>query len=96
LSCFRVLGALKDLQRELRHKSEDIHDLVLLDVVESAPAEASQDQPCLPYIAGYGEDGKTAFIDRHLSRSFRWLLKAVRSNRLRIRALRAGGYQERA
>jgi hypothetical protein len=32
----------------------------------------------IPYIAGYSEDGKTVFIDRHLPRSFRWLLKTVR------------------
>jgi hypothetical protein len=32
----------------------------------------------VPYIAGYSTDGKTVFIDRHLPRSFRWLLKTVR------------------
>ena len=32
----------------------------------------------VPYIAGYSEDGNTVFIDRHLPRSFRWLLQTVR------------------
>jgi hypothetical protein len=32
----------------------------------------------VPYIAGYSEDGKTVFIDRHLSLTFRWLLKTAR------------------
>jgi hypothetical protein len=68
-----------DLQRELRHKSEDIDDLVLLDVVKALGRRVRKitrayDIPC----AGYSEDGKTVFIDRHLPRSFRWLLKTVR------------------
>jgi hypothetical protein len=32
----------------------------------------------IPYIAGYSVDGHTVFIDRHLPRSFRWLMKYVR------------------
>jgi hypothetical protein len=63
-----------NLQRELRHKSEDIHDLVLLDVVKALRRRVrkiSHDYD-VPYIAGYSEDGKTVFIDRHLPRSFRW------------------------
>ena len=30
------------------------------------------------YIAGYSVDGKTIFIDRHLPRTIRWLMKTVR------------------
>jgi len=32
----------------------------------------------IPYIAGYSQDGHTVFIDRHLPRSFQWLMKTVR------------------
>ena len=32
----------------------------------------------IPYIAGYSQDGRTVFIDRHLPRTFRWLMKTVR------------------
>lgn len=32
----------------------------------------------IPYIAGYSKDGRTVFIDRHLPRSFRWLMRTVR------------------
>jgi hypothetical protein len=32
----------------------------------------------IPYIAGYSVDGRTVFIDRHLPRTFRWLMKTVR------------------
>jgi hypothetical protein len=69
-----------DLQRELRHKSEDIDDLVLLDVVKALGRRVRKITRAydIPYIAGYSEDGKTVFIDRHLPRSFRWLLKTVR------------------
>jgi len=69
-----------NLQKELRHKSEDIHDLVLLDVVKALRRRVrkiSHDYD-VPYIAGYSEDGKIVFIDRHLPGSFRWLLKTVR------------------
>src|SRR5213075_1609458 len=32
----------------------------------------------IPYIAGYSVDGRTVFIDRHLPRTFRWLMRTVR------------------
>jgi hypothetical protein len=32
----------------------------------------------IPYIAGYSQDGRTVFIDRHLPQTFRWLMKTVR------------------
>ncbi len=69
-----------DLQKELRHKSEDIDDRVLLDVVKALRRRARKISHAydVPYIAGYSTDGKTVFIDRHLPRSFRWLLKTVR------------------
>jgi hypothetical protein len=69
-----------NLQQELRHKSEDIDDLVLLDVVKALRRRVrsvNRDYD-VPYIAGYSLDGKTIFIDRHLPRTFRWLLKTVR------------------
>ena len=69
-----------DLQKELRHKSEDIDNLVLLDVVKALRrrVRSVNHEYDIPYIAGYSVDGKTIFIDRHLPRTFRWLLKTVR------------------
>ena len=68
------------LERELRHKSEDIEDEVLLDAVRAIRRRVrviNRDYD-IPYIAGYSVDGHTVFIDRHLPRTFRWLLKTVR------------------
>jgi len=67
------------LDQELRHKSEDIDDDVLLDVIKALRRRVrvvnrSYD---IPYIAGYSVDGHTVFIDRHLPRTFRWLMKSV-------------------
>jgi hypothetical protein len=67
------------LEREVRHKSEDVDDDVLLDVVKALRRRVrvvnrSYD---IPYIAGYSVDGHTVFIDRHLPRTFRWLMKSV-------------------
>jgi hypothetical protein len=68
------------LEREVRHKSEDIEDDVLLDAVRAIGRRVrviNRDYD-IPYIAGYSIDGNTVFIDRHLPRSFRWLMKTVR------------------
>jgi hypothetical protein len=67
-----------DLQRELRHKSEDIDDLALLDVVKALRRRLSNVSHAydVPYIAGYSTE--TVYIDRHLPRSLRWLLKTIR------------------
>jgi len=69
-----------NLEQEVRHRSEDIEDSVLLDVVKAIRrrvriVDRGYD---IPYIAGYSVDGHTVFIDRHLPRTFRWLLKTVR------------------
>ena len=69
-----------NLDQEVRHRSEDIEDNVLLDVVKAIRRrvriiDRGYD---IPYIAGYSVDGHTVFIDRHLPRTFRWLLKTVR------------------
>ena len=55
------------LDVEVRHKSEDIEDEVLLDTVKAIRRRVrvisrSYD---IPYIAGYSVDGHTVFIDRH-------------------------------
>ncbi len=68
------------LEAEVRHTSEDIEDLVLLDVVQAIRRRVRivNREYDVPYIAGYSVDGHTVFIDRHLPRSFRWLTKTVR------------------
>jgi hypothetical protein len=68
------------IEREVRHKSEDIDDEVLSDAVRAIHRRVrvinrSYD---IPYIAGYSVDGHTVFIDRHLPRTFRWLIRKVR------------------
>jgi hypothetical protein len=69
-----------NLDREVRHKSEDIQDDVLIDAVRAIRRRVKviNRNYDIPYIAGYSVDGHTVFIDRHLPRSFRWLLKTVR------------------
>jgi hypothetical protein len=68
------------LDREVRHKSEDIADDVLGDVVKAIRRRVKvvNREYDIPYIAGYSVDGRTVFIDRHLPRQFRWLMKTVR------------------
>lgn len=68
------------LDREVRHKSEDIEDDVLLDVVQAIKRRVRvvSREYDVPYIAGYSVDGHTVFIDRHLPKSFRWLTKTVK------------------
>jgi hypothetical protein len=54
------------LEREVRHKSEDIEDDVLLDAVKAIRRRVrvvNRDYD-IPYIAGYSRDGHTVFIDR--------------------------------
>jgi hypothetical protein len=74
------IGASMKLEREVKHKSEDIEDDVLLDAVKAIRRRVrvvDRDYD-VPYIAGYSVGGHTVFIDRHLPRSFRWLMKTVR------------------
>jgi len=68
------------LQEEVRHKSEDVDDTVLLDVIRAIRRRVRtvSREYDIPYIAGYSTDGRTVFIDRHLPKSFRWLTKTVR------------------
>jgi hypothetical protein len=68
------------LDREVRHKSEDIADDVLVDVVKAIRRRVKvvNREYDIPYIAGCSVDGRTVFIDRHLPRQFRWLMKTVR------------------
>lgn len=76
----RLASATMNLQAEARHKSEDIADDVLLDAVKAIRRRVRLVSRAydIPYIAGYSVDGHTVFIDRHLPRTFRWLLKTVR------------------
>ncbi len=68
------------LNREVKHKSEDVDDEVLLDAVKAIGRRVrvvnrSYD---IPYLAGYSKDGSTVFIDRHLPRTLRFLTRKVR------------------
>jgi hypothetical protein len=68
------------LQQEVRHKSEDVQDDVLLDAVRAIGRRVrvvNRDYD-IPYIAGYSEDGETVYIDRHLPRMLRSWTRKVR------------------
>jgi hypothetical protein len=69
-----------NLQAEVHHRSEDVADVVLLDVVKAIRRciRGVNHDYDIPYIAGYSVDGYTVFIDRHLPRTFRWLMGTVR------------------
>src|SRR2546423_12989580 len=68
------------LEDEVRHKSEDIEEAVLNDVVKALQRRIRKIDRTydVPYIAGYSRDGKTIFIDRHLPRTFTHWMKTVR------------------
>src|SRR5262245_13537197 len=73
-------GEWMKLEQEVRHKSEDVDEAVLLDVIKAVRRRVrlvrrTNDSP---YVAGYSVDGHTVYIDRHVPRSFRWLMKTVR------------------
>jgi hypothetical protein len=75
-----LTGAVMKIEQEVKHKSEDIDDAVLLDAVKALRRRARviNREYDIPYIAGYSLDACTVFIDRHLPRSFRWLMKTVK------------------
>ena len=68
------------LEHEVRHRSEDVQDEVLIDAIHAIRRRIRvvNREYDIPYLAGYSVDGHTVFIDRHLPRSFRWLMKTVR------------------
>jgi hypothetical protein len=71
--------AKMNLDQEVRHKSEEIEDVVLTDVVKALLRRIKINHEYdIPYIAGYSVDARTVFIDRHLPRQFQWLMKKVR------------------
>jgi hypothetical protein len=71
--------AKMNLNQEVRHKSEEIEDVVLTDVVKALLRRIKVNHEYdIPYIAGYSVDARTVFIDRHLPRQFQWLIKKVR------------------
>jgi len=56
-----------NLDREVRHKSEDIDDEVLIAIKAIGRRVRVVNQNYdIPYIAGYSKDGRTIFIDRDL------------------------------
>jgi hypothetical protein len=69
-------GCRWKLEREVRHRSEDIDDEVLSDVVRAIHRRVRviNRNYDIPYIAGYSVDGHTVFIDRHFPRTFRWVM----------------------
>ena len=67
------------LEQEVKHKSENIADEVLVDAVKAIRRRIRVSHSYdIPYIAGYSTDGHTVFIDRHLPRTFRSWTQTVR------------------
>ncbi|WP_245525191.1 MULTISPECIES: hypothetical protein [unclassified Mesorhizobium] len=61
------------LENEVRHKSEEVDDRVLADAVTALQRRVTVSHDFdIPYIAGYSEDAKTVYIDRHLPRTIAW------------------------
>jgi hypothetical protein len=61
--------AKMNLNQEVRHKSEEIQDIVLNDVVKALLRRTKVNHEYdIPYIAGYSVDARPVFIDRHLPR----------------------------
>jgi|ERR1700730_1087703 hypothetical protein len=68
-----------NLDREVRHKSEDIDDEVLIAIKAIGRRVRVVNQNYdIPYIAGYSKDGRTIFIDRDLPKSFSFLGRLYR------------------
>lgn len=68
-----------DLDREVRHKSADVDDHVLADVLVALQKRVKVTRDFdIPYIAGYSGDGKTVYIDRHLPRTMAWKGREIR------------------
>src|ERR1700736_5718751 len=60
-----------NLDREVRHKYEDIDDEVLIAIKAIGRRVRVVNQNYdRPYIAGYSKEGRTIFIDRDLPKSF--------------------------
>jgi hypothetical protein len=57
------------LQQEVRHKSEDVDDTVLLDVVRALGRRVKvvSREYDIPYIAGYNTDGHTVLCQNHFA-----------------------------
>jgi hypothetical protein len=66
-------------QAEAHARSEDISDDVLGEVVKALRRRVRKVDHTfdIPYIAGYSEDARTIYIDRHLPRSYRSLFSRV-------------------
>lgn len=65
----------RQVDREARNKSDEISDGVMNELVRALQkrVDTIDHSYDVPYIAGYSQDAKTIYIDRHLPRSFtRW------------------------
>ena len=61
------------LNNEVHHTSEEVDDRVLADLVTALYRRVSISHDFdIPYIAGYSDDAKTVYIDRHLPRILSW------------------------
>jgi hypothetical protein len=69
-----------NLDLEVRHKSEDIDDVVLMDAIKAIGRRVRvvNRNYDIPYIAGYSKDGHIVFIDRDLPKSFSFLGRRYR------------------
>ena len=75
-----------DKAAEVHAWSDRVSDAVALDLMAALnrrPAKVSRAFD-VPYVAGYSQDGRTIFIDRHMPRSFRYRGKVVETDRFLV------------
>ncbi len=73
----------KQLEEEAQTWSENISIDVINDLVPAVlarPASISRDYD-IPYVAGYSQDGRTIYIDRHLPESLKIGRKVILTDR---------------
>ena len=62
----------EDTDQEVRAKSDDISNDVMLDVLKAVNARVKKldRNHDVPYVAGYSQNGEKIYIDRHMPKSF--------------------------
>jgi hypothetical protein len=75
-----------NLDSEVRTWTENISEDALVDVLHAIERRVRRLDRThdIPYIAGYSNDGRTIFIDRHLPRSFSWRGKRIETDRFLV------------
>jgi hypothetical protein len=73
----------RSLEAEVRHWTETVSDDALLDVVAALQRRVGKIERRydIPYVAGYSQDGRTIYIDRHMPKTFVFRGRRVQTDR---------------